>query len=129
MQGIMACKAPCTCTGTTAPVSAARRCGAIRLGVGSQYGGAYTDANGRPLDGGKTYRLHLPPHIPAKDFWSLVLYDTQTPSQLQTDQQFPGIGSQKKDLVMNPDTSVDVYFGPKLPPGKECNWVQTIAGK
>jgi hypothetical protein len=24
---------------------------------------------------------------------------------------------------------VDVYFGPKAPPGKENNWVQTIPGK
>ena len=26
-------------------------------------------------------------------------------------------------------TSVDVYFGPKAPPGKEANWVQTWPGK
>jgi hypothetical protein len=50
---------------------------------------------------------------PAKTFWSLVLYDTQTRSMLQTDQQFPSIGSQKKGVVINPDTSVDIYFAPK----------------
>ena len=66
----------------------------------------------QPLDGGKTYKLHLPAGIPAKQFWSLVLYDTQTRSMLQTDQQFPSIGSQKKGVAINPDTSVDVYFGP-----------------
>ena len=27
------------------------------------------------------------------------------------------------------DGSVDVYFGPKAPAGKENNWVQTIPGK
>ena len=48
---------------------------------------------------------------------------------LQTDQQFPSIGSQKKDVVVNPDTSVDVYFAPKAPAGKENNWVQTWPGK
>ncbi|MEJ2270872.1 MAG: DUF1214 domain-containing protein, partial [Desulfobulbaceae bacterium] len=26
---------------------------------------------------------------------------------------------------MNPDGSVDVYFGPKAPEGKEKNWVPT----
>ena len=29
----------------------------------------------------------------------------------------------------NPDTSVDVYFGPVVPKGKESNWVQTVPGK
>jgi hypothetical protein len=48
---------------------------------------------------------------------------------LQTDQQFPSIGSQKKGVVMNSDKSVDIYFGTKAPAGKEGNWVQTDAGK
>jgi hypothetical protein len=100
-----------------------------RVGVGSQYAGAFKDAAGQPLDGGKNYKLHLPPNIPAKDFWSFVVYDNQTRSMLQTDAQFPSIGSQKKGVVVNADTSVDVYFGPKPPPGKENNWVQTVPGK
>ena len=99
------------------------------VGTGSQYAAAFTDARSQPLDGGKTYRLHLPPNIPVKDFWSFVVYDNQTRSQLQTDQQFPSISSQRKGVVVNPDTSVDVYFGPKAPPGKESNWVQTWPGK
>jgi hypothetical protein len=84
---------------------------------------------GSYLDGGKTYTLHLPPDIPAKDFWSVLVYDPQTRSMLQTDQRFPSLSSQKEDLVVNPDTSVDVYFGPEPPAGKEGNWVQTIPGK
>ena len=46
----------------------------------------------------RRYRLHLPPNIPAGDFWSLVLYDTQTRSMLQTDQPLPSIGSQKRGV-------------------------------
>jgi len=72
--------------------------------------------------------LHLPPNIPAKDFWSIVVYDNQTRSMLQTDQRLPAVGSQK-GAVANPDTSVDVYFGPTAPAGHEANWVQTIPGK
>ena len=98
-------------------------------GAGSQYLIAVTDAKGRPFDGGNTYRLHLPPNIPAKNFWSLVFYDIQTRSMLQTDEQFPSIGSEKRGVVVNPDTSVDVYFGPKAPSGKESNWMQTWPGK
>jgi hypothetical protein len=99
------------------------------VGIGSQYAAATTDSRGKPLDGSKTYKIHLPPNIPAKDFWSFVVYDNQTRSMLQTDEQFPSIGSEDKRVVVNPDTSVDVYFGPKAPTGHEANWVQTVPGK
>jgi hypothetical protein len=99
------------------------------VGVGSQYAVAERDAAGKYLDGGKSYRLHLPPNIPAKDFWSVVVHDPQTRSMLQTDQRFPSLSSQKVDLLVNSDSSVDVYFGPEPLPGKEANWVQTIPGK
>jgi hypothetical protein len=103
---------------------------AIKLvGLGSQYAAAATDSAGKPLDGGKTYKIHLPPNIPAKDFWSFVVYDNQSRSMLQTDAQFPSIGSQTKGIVINPDTSVDVWFGPTAPKGHESNWVQTVSGK
>ena len=99
------------------------------VGAGSQYVMAFKGADGQMLDGGKTYKLHLPPNIPVKTFWSLVVYDNQTRSMLQTDQQFPSMGSQKKGIAINPDTSVDVYFGPAAPAGHEANWVQTVSGK
>lgn len=97
-------------------------------GIGSQYAAANYDAAGKPFDGAKTYVLHVPPNVPAKDFWSVVAYDTQTRSMLQTDQPFPSLSSEK-NLARNADGSVDVYFGPKAPPGKENNWVQTVPGK
>ena len=99
------------------------------VGVGSQYMVAFVDSNGNPFDGGKNYRLHLPPNIPVKDFWSVILYDSQTRSMLQNDQEWPAVSSQTKGLLVNADGSVDVYFGPKAPAGKEKNWVQTIPGK
>jgi hypothetical protein len=99
------------------------------IGKGSQYVWAFKDAKGNRLDGSKNYRLHLPPGIPAKDFWSAILYDCQTRSFLQTDQQFPMVTSQNEKLIVNADHSVDVYFGPEAPVGKENNWIQTIPGK
>jgi len=99
------------------------------IGQGSQYMGAFVDANGNPLDGGKNYTLHLPPNIPVKNSWSIIVYDDQTRSMLQTDQRFPTVSGQTKGLITNADGSVDVYFGPKAPKGKEKNWVQTIPGK
>jgi len=99
------------------------------VGQGSQYAIAFVDARGQPLDGGKNYKLHLPPNIPVNNFWSVIVYDSQTRSQLQTDQEWPTVTSQNKDTQGNADGSVDVYFGPKAPAGKEGNWVQTIPGK
>jgi len=100
------------------------------VGVGSQYAAAVADSHGRPLDGSKTYKIHLPPNIPVKQFWSFTVYDNQTRSMLQTDQQFPSVNSTDKGVVTNPDGSVDVWFGPALPKGVDKpNWVQTIPGK
>ena len=99
------------------------------IGRGSQYAWRARDAGGNPLDGGKNYRLHLPPNIPVKEFWSVIVYSDQTRSMLQTDQQFPSVSSQTKGLLVNSDGSVDIYFGPKAPAGKEKNWVQTLPDK
>jgi hypothetical protein len=99
------------------------------VGKGSAYAAGFVDAKGDPLDGGKTYKVHLPPKIPAKRFWSFTLYDNQSRSMLQTDQQFPGVSSLTKGMVVNPDSSVDVYFGPKAPAGMENNWIQTGPGE
>ena len=99
------------------------------VGKGSDYSMGMVDSEGRPLDGSKTYKLHLPPNIPVKDFWALTMYDTQTRCQLQTDQQFPTLDSYKEGMKKNADGSIDVYFSPVAPKGQESNWLQTIPGK
>ena len=99
------------------------------VGKGSQYALATTDADGDYLDGSKNYKLNIPANVPAKDFWSVVVYDPQTRSELQTDQPFPSKNSKKDNLVTNADGSVDLYFGPKAPEGNESNWIQTVPGK
>jgi len=98
------------------------------VGAGSQYIMAARDAGGAFLDGAKAYRLHLPPNPPVKEFWSIVVYDTQSRSGLQNGQKFPS-ASQYTGPVVNGDGSVDVYFGPHAPQGKEKNWIATVPGK
>ncbi len=98
-------------------------------GKGSDYGIAYVDSEKKPFDGVRTYKINIPANPPAKDFWALTIYDTQTRSQLQTDQAYPTVGSQTEGIKMNEDGSYDIYFGPEAPAGYENNWLQTIPGK
>jgi len=87
------------------------------------------DIKGSPLDGGKSYKMHLAPKIPASDFWSVIVYDNETNLIIRNEQLWPSVHSNSKNLVINPDGSVDVSFGPKSPAGKDNNWVQTNPGK
>jgi hypothetical protein len=101
--------------------------------VGSQYLMGFTDAEKNPFDGGKTYKVTLPPKIPAAKFWSYTVYDNQTRSMLQTPQRYPRAGSQTYPTpaaTENADGSTTLYFGPSKPAdAKAGNWIQTMPDK
>jgi len=101
--------------------------------VGSQYLAVYLDNNDIPFDGGKTYKVTLPPNIPAARFWSFTVYDNQSRSMLETPQRYPRAGSQtypSPAAKPNADGSTTVYFGPTQPNGVDRgNWIQTMPGK
>jgi len=98
-------------------------------GIGSQYVFATRGGDGEFLDGARSYRLTLPPGIPESRFWSVMVYDRQTRSMLQTDQPKPDLGSQSGTVETNADGSISIYFGPTPPDGKASNWLQTVSGK
>jgi len=100
-----------------------------KVGSGSAYAVGVKDSKGNYLDGGKTYRITLPGPVPAKAFWSFVVYDNETRSLLETDQKLAGVDSTDPQLKTNADGSVTVWFGPKAPEGQDANWVQTMPGK
>jgi hypothetical protein len=86
------------------------------------------DSRGQLLDGQKSYRLHVPPNVPAKQYWALTLYDLDT-ACLIGDLPSPGLDSFNQQMQRNPDGSVDIYIGPQAPAGHALNWVPTAPGK
>jgi hypothetical protein len=95
--------------------------------TGAKYLAAFKDADGDPLDGGRSYRPRLPAGIPAKLFWSMTLYDFDTMSGLDNGQPFPSLNQMDKPAV-NKDGSIDVYFSPKSP-GEGKNYLATVRRK
>lgn len=101
-----------------------------QIGAGSAYAYTIHDVAGEVLDGGRTYRLRIDPDPPAKNFWAVDIYDTQTRSLLQVEStKWPALAGNSDTLEQNPDGAFDLYFGPKAPEGKESNWVETRPGK
>jgi hypothetical protein len=100
-----------------------------KAGGGSLYWFAARDNTGAYLDGGKTYKLTIPQPVPAGLFWSVTVYDPDTRSEIQTDQNKAALRSlfELKNLPTNQPT--DLYFGPSAPAGKEGQWIKTVAGK
>lgn len=97
-------------------------------GEGQAYLGSYTDGTGAWLDGAKSYTLHIAANPPAAHFWSVTVYDSETRCLIVNDQKNADVSS-RKDILKNSDGSVDLYFGPTAPAGKEKNWIQTAPGR
>ncbi|MCS5718996.1 DUF1254 domain-containing protein [Herbiconiux sp. CPCC 205763] len=98
-------------------------------GIGSQYIFTMRDGDKEFLDGGRAYKLTLPPDIPQSRFWSVMVYDRQTRSMLKTGQPKPDLSSQLGTVAQNENGSTDIYFAADAPAGKESNWLQTVPGK
>jgi hypothetical protein len=97
-------------------------------GRGAKYMIAFVDSRGANLSGGSSYRIRLPPDIPAANFWSVTLYEAENGSGLANGQPFPSLGSRDAP-AQNADGSMDLFFGPTAPAGKADNWLATVPGK
>jgi len=93
-------------------------------GIGQYYLMTLKDKAGQPFDGGNSYRLTVPAHVPVQQYWSATAYDRATHTLIR-DMARAGRSSQSPGLQTNADGSVDIYFGPKAPAGRESNWVPT----
>jgi hypothetical protein len=98
-----------------------------KLGAATFYLLGAKDAANAPLEGAKSYRLHVPPKVPAKQFWAVTVYDVETAAFIR---ESPNVEvNSYQELQKNADGSVDVIFGAKAPAGKESNWIYTAPGK
>jgi hypothetical protein len=101
-------------------------------GAGSLYWLGARDGSGAYLDGGRSYRLVMPTPVPAKLFWSVTVYDAQTRSQVQTDQDKAALRSlfELKDVATSGAPSATLSFAPALPAGADPNrWIKTVPGR
>lgn len=98
--------------------------GIKRLGTAQTYLISSKDKGGAPFEGGQTYRLHVPPNVPVQQYWSVTAYDRETHALIKNMTR-ASRASNAAELQKSADGSVEVYFGPKAPAGKEANWVPT----
>ena len=99
-----------------------------RLGKATFYLTSWRDGRGQLLNGSDTYSLHVPPEVPAREFWAVNVYDSATCAFLRNATHV-GVDSHSKLLRRNADGSVDLYFGPHSPSDKAANWIYTAPGK
>lgn len=99
----------------------------VTYGTETNYFVGGVDSNGDFLKGENNYVLNIPANVPVYHFWSAMVYDNKTVSFVK-DMPKPGVSGLDKGLIKNPDGSIDIYFGPKAPKGKEANWAPTKAG-
>lgn len=98
--------------------------GVKRPGKAQYYLMAIADKGGQALDGAKNYRLRVPAGVPVQDYWSVTAYNRETHALIMN---MPKASCASNDgaLNRNEDGSVDVFFGPTAPAGKQSNWVPT----
>jgi hypothetical protein len=97
---------------------------AKHLGEGQYYLMTVKDKAGQSFDGSATYRLTVPKNAPVRLYWSATVYDRATHALIRN-QRWSSRSSHTPGIQKNADGSVDIYFGPKAPAGKESNWVPT----
>jgi hypothetical protein len=98
--------------------------GIKRLGAGQFYLISIRDKDGGAYDGGRNYRLRVPPKAPIEQYWSVTAYDRETHALIRNMPR-ASRSSQIPEMQKNADGSIDLYFGPKAPAGQEANWIPT----
>jgi len=96
-----------------------------KLGGGTYYISGLRDSKGELLNGTDTYRLKVPADTPAEDFWSVIVYSMKTKGFIEGAERVGLASTAMESMARNDDGSVDIYFAPEAPDGKEANWIPT----
>jgi hypothetical protein len=99
-----------------------------KTGTSLVYLFTFRDGQGERLSGERSYTVRIPADVPAKQYWSMIVYAVDT-AALMREAPVVTLDSYNRAMQRNADGSVDIYFGPKPPAGKEANWIYTAPGK
>ena len=99
-----------------------------KTGTSLVYLFTFRDSQGERLRGERTYTVHIPANVPAKQYWSIIVYAVDTAALIR-EAPVVTLDSYNQSMKRNADGSVDIYFGPTAPEGKEANWIYTAPGK
>ena len=95
------------------------------LGGGTFYLTGLRDSDGNLFNGQDTYKLKVPKDVPAKDFWSVIVYSMKTKGFIRDMSEIGLATRDEKNMKVNEDGSFDIYFGPEAPNGYENNFIPT----
>ena len=93
------------------------------------FASTYTDAKGSALAGSSSYTMHLPAEPPAREGWTVTVYDTKgalIPNALNR----YNLGA-ASPLTKNADGSIDILVQPTQPTdaAKTTNWLPVASGQ
>jgi len=93
------------------------------------YAMAWSDHDGAPLTGSTPYVLHLQTAPPAREGWSLTVYDLHGAMVANSLDRYAFNASSR--LTRNPDGSIDIYLQSTEPtsPARARNWLPTPEGQ
>jgi hypothetical protein len=93
------------------------------------YWTAVLDSDGADLSGGETYRLKVPPAVPARAFWSISLYERLPDGRLfyvENPINRYAVGNRTPGLLPDADGGLTLTLSP-TDPGADANWLPTPA--
>ena len=94
------------------------------------YIGAFTDGDGRPLDGAHEYKLHFDrgKTPPVGAFWSVTMYDRDR-YLVENRLRRYAIRDRTPGLRYNADGSLDIFVAREESAGQRSNWLPAAAGE
>ncbi|MGA7668118.1 MAG: DUF1214 domain-containing protein [Pseudolabrys sp.] len=93
----------------------------------TQYLAATADKDGKPLEGGRLYKVDVPADMPVQQFWALTIYDRATFAFIYSNSNKTTLSSYDLGKMRkNADGSVTLYVGPKPPDELDANWLPTV---